>query len=198
MSASNGLRLRRVEHASTPFPYLFAGEAFGTVLSDAILGWLERESRWTSVKASFYEQYEFSLADVDPPAPLAFLADPAHMDAVRVQMEQAFDTALGAKVDATVHKLLPGQRIRIHNDFIEGAETHRLVVQLNRGWRDEQGGFLMLFNSPDPSDVHRVFSPSHDTAVAFAISPDSHHAVSTIHTGKRFTLVYSFYAAAGD
>ncbi len=74
-----------------------------------------------------------------------------------------------------------------------GEATHRVLVQLNRGWRDDQGGFLMFFNSGDPADVHRVFSPTHDSVVGFAISEDSHHAVSTIHGGERFTLVFSFY-----
>ena len=109
-----------------------------------------------------------------------------------------FSARLSEKIDCTVHKLVPGQRIRIHNDFIPGEETHRLLIQLNRGWHDDQGGFLMLFNSADPSDVHRVLSPSHDSVVGFAISESSNHAVSTIHGGERFTLVFSFYARSDD
>ena len=53
----------------------------------------------------------------------------------------------------------------------------------------------MLFNSADASDVHRIFPPANDSAVGFAISPKSHHAVSTVHGGERFTLVFSFYGA---
>jgi hypothetical protein len=55
------------------------------------------------------------------------------------------------------------------------------------------GGFLLFFNRADPADVHRIFLPIHNSLVGFAISPDSNHAVSTIHDGERFTLVYSFY-----
>ena len=51
----------------------------------------------------------------------------------------------------------------------------------------------MFFNSEDPSDMHRVISPVHDSVVGFAISEDSNHAVSTIHGGERFTIVFSFY-----
>ena len=78
-----------------------------------------------------------------------------------------------------------------------GGETHRLTVQLNRGLRDEDGGFFMLFNSDDPSDVHRILRPVSASAIGFAIGPDSHHAVSRLHGGTRFTLVYSFHAADG-
>jgi hypothetical protein len=34
--------------------------------------------------------------------------------------------------------------------------------------------------------------------MAFAISPQSFHAVSTIQRGERYTLVYSFQAVRGD
>ncbi len=97
-------------------------------------------------------------------------------------------------MDVTVHKLVKSQRIRIHNDYIPGQETHRLLIQLNRGWTDEQGGMLMLFGSPRPEDVRRIVSPIHGTSLGFAISSDSHHAVSAVYSGERHTLVYSFYA----
>ena len=95
--------------------------------------------------------------------------------------------------DIAEKSVKPGQRIRLHNDFIAGAETHRLMIQLNQGWKDENGGFLLFFNSADASDLHKVFRPVHNSAVGFAISPESYHAVSTLHAGERFTLVYSFY-----
>jgi Rps23 Pro-64 3,4-dihydroxylase Tpa1-like proline 4-hydroxylase len=91
--------------------------------------------------------------------------------------------------------LVAGQRIRIHNDYIPDQESHRVLVQLNRGWTDDMGGALIFFNSHDPTDMHRAFRPSHNSCVGFEISPKSLHAVSTIHSGERFTLVFSFYRA---
>ena len=87
----------------------------------------------------------------------------------------------------------PGQRIRIHNDFIPGRETHRLLLQLNRDWSEDCGGMLLMFQRPQPDGISRMIQPSSCSALGFAISPDSHHAVSTVHKGQRFTLVYSFY-----
>jgi hypothetical protein len=52
----------------------------------------------------------------------------------------------------------------------------------------------LFFNSPEPTDVHKVFRPANNSAVAFAISHDSYHAVTTIRGSERYTLVYSFYA----
>ncbi len=92
-------------------------------------------------------------------------------------------------------KLVNGHTIRLHNDFIPGRETHRLLIQLNRNWQDENGGFLLFFNSSAPEDIHRVIHPVHNSSVGFAISPKSNHAVSTVYNGERYTLVYSFYAA---
>jgi Rps23 Pro-64 3,4-dihydroxylase Tpa1-like proline 4-hydroxylase len=187
------LRLTSLEVFTEPFPYFTATEGFGTELSLGILDWLEAEAPWTLTEADFYEQYEFSLLDVSIPPHLEFLTERLFLDDLRSKVERVFGARLGEEIDCTLHKLVPGQRIRIHNDFIPGAATHRVLVQLNRGWHDDNGGFLMFFNSGDPADVHKVFSPTHDSVVGFAISEDSHHAVSTIHGGERYTLVFSLY-----
>jgi hypothetical protein len=52
----------------------------------------------------------------------------------------------------------------------------------------------MLFSSGDPADVHRVLRPQHLSAIAFEISPASFHAVSQMHGGARFTVIYSLRA----
>ena len=178
---------------SHPFPYFTAAQAFGDALSSSILDWLETEAPWKLVETDFYEQYEFSIYDAQPPSHLEFLTSPQFLQRLRSTTEQIFGVRLREKPDCTAHKLVPGQRIRIHNDFLPGQETHRVLVQLNRGWNEDHGGFLMFFNSKDPSDVHRLFPPVHNSVVGFAISPNSNHAVSTIHGGGRFTLVFSFY-----
>jgi Rps23 Pro-64 3,4-dihydroxylase Tpa1-like proline 4-hydroxylase len=188
------LPLTSLEVFSQPFPYFTATQVFGDALSSSILDWLETEAPWKLVETDFYEQYEFSLYDALRPSHLEFITAPRFLEKLRSTTEHIFGVRLREKPDCTAHKLLPGQRIRIHNDFLPGQETHRVLVQLNRGWNEDQGGFLMFFNSEDPSDVHRVFPPVHNSVVGFAISPASNHAVSTIHGGGRFTLVFSFYA----
>lgn len=179
---------------SEPFSYAVSARAFEDGVGADILAWLESEAPWKLVEADFYEQFEFSFLDADLPASLAFLREQTFIKSLFTEVRNLFGVSLSSRVDATAHRLLQGQRIRIHNDFIPEAETHRLLIQLNRGWEDGDGGFLLFFNSPDPADVHKVLRPVHNSAVAFAISPDSHHAVTTVHGSERYTLVYSFYA----
>ena len=188
------IHLTSLEVFAEPFPYFTAAEGLGSSLSSKILAWLETEAPWELAETDFYEQFEFSLIGIQSPPQLACLTRQPFLNDLRKKVEQIFGERLSERIDCTVHKLVPGQRVRIHNDFIRGEETHRVLIQLNRGWHDDQGGILMLFNSEDPSDVHRVFTPDHDSVVGFAISEDSNHAVSTIHGGERYTLVFSFYA----
>ena len=55
-----------------------------------------------------------------------------------------------------------------------------------------QGGLLMLFRSEAPESVHSALLPTHGSGFAFEISANSFHAVSSIRTGERYTLVYTF------
>jgi Rps23 Pro-64 3,4-dihydroxylase Tpa1-like proline 4-hydroxylase len=189
------LQLVSLEAFSEPFPYFTARDGLPHETAMALLEWLEESAPWKLVETDFYEQYEFSLLDVALPADLKFLAKEPFLGSLKRDIELIFGVELSCRADCTAHKLVHGQRIRIHNDWIPGAETHRVLIQLNRGWQQEHGGILMLFNSSEASDVHCVLPPISESIVGFAISEKSHHAVSTIYSGERFTLVFSFYAA---
>jgi Rps23 Pro-64 3,4-dihydroxylase Tpa1-like proline 4-hydroxylase len=165
------------------------------LLTDSALGWMETDALWSLRIANFYEQWEMHLDDTTLPSRLLPLL---HRSTVCCLVRTMFGPFTDAKldlIDLTAHKLLSGQTIRIHNDYLEGEESHRLLLQLNRGWTDNQGGLLMLFGSSHVDDVQRVIRPLHASATAFAISPNSFHAVSTVQSGERYTLVYSFKAS---
>jgi hypothetical protein len=179
--------------SAVPFPHLSASSALGTGPSEEVLRWLETSAPWKLKVAEFYEQYEFSLLDCELPESIELLFGMESLARLRSRIEQNFRTELSDRQDVTAHKLVQGQRIRIHNDFIPDQETHRVLVQLNRGWHDAFGGILLFFGSDDPGDVRKAFRPMHDSCVAFEISPTSHHAVTPISDGERYTLVFSFY-----
>ena len=122
------------------------------------------------------------------------LASPSNLSALRRSVATLFDVALDERVTLLAHKLIPGQRIAIHNDYLRGNETHRLTVQLTRGLRDGDGGLFVLFNSFDPNDIHRVIRPLGGSGLGFEIGENSNHAISRIHRGERYTLIYSFHA----
>jgi Rps23 Pro-64 3,4-dihydroxylase Tpa1-like proline 4-hydroxylase len=192
--SSKALNFSPVEVFSEPFPYFLSPEAFSDDVSLDILHWLEKDAPWKLVETNFYEQYEFSMADARLPDRLSFLREDFFLDDLKSNIEGLFQVCLVPRIDLTAHKLIPGQRIRIHNDFISGQETHRLLLQFNHGWNENDGGFLLFFNSADSADIHRIFAPTHNSAIGFAITPHSHHAVSLIRGGERYTLVYSFYS----
>lgn len=182
----------------TPFRYSIISSALEPDMAGALLDWFERDAPWTLKIADFYEQYEFVLTNELLPACLRDLFSFAELDKLRAKVEGLFGVRLAARVDITAHRLTKGQRIRIHNDYIPGQETQRLLIQLNRGWCDENGGALMLFNSQNPADVHRILRPINNSGLLFEISKDSLHAVTPINSGERFTLVMSFFDAASN
>ena len=179
-----------------PFPHVLAKRALSEALSAATLNWFETAAPWRLRVESFYEQYELNLHQAGLPAELGALIEDRTAQILADALLLPLTHQRLTLAEANAHKLLPGQTIKIHNDFIGGAETHRILIQVNRGWRDENGGLLMLFSSPLAEDVARVIRPLHGSGIGFEISPASFHAVSTIRAGERYTLVYSFKRAA--
>ena len=187
--------LHSIELEMRPFEH-FVGRGEPSATGTGWLDWLETEAPWVLTTTEFYEQYEFSLLHVPLPPPVRDLASPETLSALRQQMSRHFRHPLSRRVDVTAHRLVPKQTIRIHNDYIPGGESHRLLLQLNRGWEPTHGGYLMFFDEPRPETVSRIVEPDNGSVQAFAISPRSHHAVSTVHAGERFTVVYSFHPAS--
>lgn len=188
-----GLHLDARELTVMPFRYATLTGCFTPQAGEHVLRWFEHDAPWTSKQTDFYEQYEFSCWDSSSPV-ASYLTRRDVLDAVNTAMAEMFGCEFESDVSVVCHKLVRGHRIGIHNDYLVEGETHRLTIQLNRGLADSDGGFLMLFNSGDPSDVHRVLRPRHLSALAFEISPDSFHAVSEMHGGARYTIIYSLRA----
>lgn len=186
----------QVEFRSQPFEHFIGYAGSSPAQLTRWLDWLETKAPWKLTVAEFYEQYEFSLLHAEHDPAIRHLATADTLVALRMHMSECFHRPLSERVDVVAHRLVPGQTIRIHNDYISGGETHRLLLQINRGWAPAHGGYLMLFNGPEPGTVSRIIEPQNGSVQAFAISPESYHAVSTVHAGHRFTIVYSFYSEA--
>lgn len=180
----------------SPFPHFRVRELLPEATGDELLAWLDADAPWKLRIADFYEQYEFSMLGCSAPPAVAHIVSDAFVADIACELSARLDAPPLVLVDVVVHRLVEGQTIRIHNDHIGEEETHRLIVQLNRGWEVEQGGLLMIFGADDPESVADVLLPVHGSAFGFEISERSHHAVSTIHSGSRDTLVYTFRHAA--
>ena len=183
-----------VEFVDSPFRYFLARHCLDRDTERALLNWFETLAPWTLVETDFYEQYEFSMLHTCLPPFLTPLTEQSNLSLLRGAMGTLFNLAFSGRVSMLAHKLVPGQRIAIHNDYLVGHETHRLTIQLNRGLHDRDGGMFVLFNSPDPCDIHRIIRPIAGSGLGFEIGECSNHAVSRLHNGERYTLVYSFCA----
>ncbi|WP_439697399.1 cyclophane-containing peptide 2OG-Fe(II) oxygenase YhhC [Mucilaginibacter sp. AW1-7] len=179
--------------SENPFPHFSIDRVLLNDSATELLAWFETTDLWSFTKTNFYTQYEFSLVSLDLPEPLKFLNREATLNYLSENFGAHFGKSLKV-IDITVHKLINGHKMGVHNDFIGSAETHRLVVQINDHWSDEKGGYLMLFNSKAPTDVAKIIRPLHNTGIGFEISDRSYHAVSAVHDFTRYTLVYTFNA----
>lgn len=178
---------------TAPFPHLRASNVVSDTLASSALDWLDRGAPWSLVEASFYEQHEFSLLGADLPGPLRSLVSDAFVAEVARELDASLNAGPLELVDINAHRLVPGMTIRLHNDFLGAREeSHRMLIQLNRGWTHEQGGLLMLFGEDRPESLADIVLPAHRSAFGFEISESSHHAVSTVHRGSRDTVVYTF------
>ncbi len=179
---------------SHPFHCFTVARVVSKELEQTLLAWFETEAPWRLTIMDFYEQYEFDFQDVELPSELKPLFSLDSLDELRQNVGMLLGAALKPQIEITAHKLNRSQKVRIHNDARPDGETHRLLVQVNRGWSEENGGLLMLFRGPEVETLDDIIAPTSRSAFGFEISTASYHAVSQVHQGDRYTLVYSFYA----
>ena len=175
-----------------PFSHFCCTSVLQNSIESQLYDWFELTTNWTLTQTDFYEQYEFSFLSIKLPTNLQCLVSEKTIKKIEGEFKSVFGIEAFDLVGVTAHKLVDGQRIGIHNDFINGEETHRLVIHINPNWNEENGGFLMLFNSSKSEDVSKIVSPINNSAFGFEISNHSHHAVSKIYDFSRYTIVYTF------
>lgn len=176
-----------------PFEYSLFDRIFSKNSLGSLLSWLKSVEAWKLVETDFYEQFEFSVDNMKLPGSVAFLNSTKFRSELATNTSKQFGVTFLERSSLTAHKLLPGQHIGIHNDVIKGGESHRLTIQLNDGLKNLDGGYFLLFDSSNAADIHRVLKPVSNSGIAFAISDKSNHAVTEVHKGVRFSLVFSFH-----
>ncbi|MDQ1833644.1 cyclophane-containing peptide 2OG-Fe(II) oxygenase YhhC [Massilia scottii] len=188
-------RLVPGETARAPFPHFFRDGTLPERLAENLLAWMETGARWRLHTASFFEQYELDLTATSMPEECRILFAPETLAAITTRYASAFKRKMSGRASVTAHKLVSGQTIGIHTDEPLGErETHRLLVQLNRGWKPERGGELLLLAGNDIGALHSVIEPAHNRAVGFEMSERSFHAVARVNDWARYTVIFSFWA----
>ena len=174
-----------------PYNYFSTQSSLSKKEECFIISWMETLAPWKLKVTVFYQQYEFSLQHTDLPQEMSFLTDKEYILALKSKVENIFSVHLSNDIDVVAHKLEKGQTIKVHNDMrdVKNRETHRILLQLNKNFKEENGGFLLIL---DEQDIVEVIHPISGSIQGFEISRKSNHAVSTVHGGERLTIVYSF------
>lgn len=181
-----------------PFTHFVVPNLLGSKTRTALINWFEEEAPWRPRHEDFYDSFNMNLREAHLPKNLSFLIEYSYLNVVRGQMEKIFSTKLASKIDVAGQKMIHGYRLGIHTDFIPEQQcySHRLLIQLNRGWTVENGGLLILLDHENPSPeskTHKYYLPYNSSGYGFEISPRSFHAVSPVRHGERYTLCFSFY-----
>ena len=177
-----------------PYKYCYGQDFLDDKQAQNILNWLKM-ANWHLTKADFYTQYEFMLDINNTDKELHYLFSKETLDYLTDFMKSLFNVDFKDNCYVVAHKLVDGNYIDIHNDYLEyepDIETHRLIIQFNDGWVSNFGGILTTFNSYNELDVKDDFIPNHNSVFAFEISKNSYHSVSRIHNANRYTLIYNF------
>lgn len=191
-SALGGARLTPM-----PFPHVAVQEIFDQRTADALLGWMEQDAPWAFRDHRWYLQDGCKgVADQLRATPAAAAGAPETFQTIRGHLERLFRRKLSdSRFELNASRMLPGHRIDPHNDRPhDDTETHRLIVNLNRGFDDDHGGHLILFAPENPADTAVVLRPLHNSASAIEFSARSWHCVDEIRGGARYALLYSFWA----
>jgi hypothetical protein len=187
---------RRTEWFSEPFPHFFCPEFLDATTADALLAWLDARP-WRPVGLEGYDGYcDAPLNAWNLPEALSGMVAPGFLIQLRQLMAQFFAIDSSGPVRATAHRILAGGGLSPHTDVSHIRFTHRLLVQLNRGWSPECGGLLCLHGgnpNANQESLRKSVPPIHRSGFAFEISERSFHSVTPVLHGQRYTLSYTFY-----
>lgn len=186
------INLSPCETEAVPFPHLYCYSVLESSIENELYDWFEHTNEWSLTEEDFYTQYEFVLSTSALPENLKCLISDDTIETIQTALKKSFDIKSLETISIVAHKLVQGHTIGIHNDYINGEETHRLVIQINPLWNAANGGFLMLFNSQKAEDVSKLIQPINNSAFGFEISNKSYHAVSTVRNFSRYSIVYTF------
>jgi hypothetical protein len=190
-----GKVVRKVE----PYPHIVSPGFYTEQFAETLLDWLESEPTWKLKDTIRYAQYEFGFSQFKHCKAIEGLWNGAGLARLRQEVARASGVAVSNRINISAHKSVPGQHAYIHTDEVP-EEVYRVIVQLNRGRPDNSGGNLILLAGSKPADMAVVFQQISNSAIGFELGAKSYHAVGRVHSGTRFTIIYTFLSdtAADD
>jgi hypothetical protein len=180
---------------TTPYLHVVSPRFYTEKFAETLLEWLESGATWRLKETVLFKQYELGFGNFKHCAEIQGLWDPGVLARLRDAATRAFGVSVSGRINISAHMLVSGQHGSIHTDN-EPGETHRLVVQLNRGRAGDSGGNLVLLSGPATDDMAVVFKQVSNSAVGFVLGPASYHAIGRVRIGTRFTIIYTFLSDA--
>jgi hypothetical protein len=188
--------LREKVRQATPFPNLcidnFLSEEFAARLHD-VLPTYEEARRMGREFAAVNEKRKVQIVDSSKfPPPLKqlneMLASRDFLDLMSYAFEIPNLLADDELVGGGVHETGPQGRLDVHVDFNYMSERalHRrlnLLLYLNKGWREDWGGRLELWDK-DVKVCQHSFSPVFNRCIVFETSEISFHGVTAVTCPK--------------
>lgn len=112
---------------STPFFHSTAANLFPKHFCGLVLDWMESAAPWKLRVASFYEQWELHLDCSNVPPHLSALCSSSTIGAFLSTMLAPLSSNQLTLSEITAHKLVSGQTIKVHNDYIGGEENRSQI-----------------------------------------------------------------------
>ena len=170
-----------------PFDYFTCDDALPAPLLKQLCASYDRPLNWQHHTDSFYRAY---LCDVSE------LLDEGFCQALSARMAALVGMPLTSTVRATLQRMEAGQYALPHTDRpLPGYEAVRLVVQLNPGWEDGDGGLLCIHPDEQGAQTARTHPPRWNSAFGFAMGPRSFHSVQPTRAARRTVVLNLWHAA---
>jgi hypothetical protein len=199
--ASRDVPLSGCRWSPRPFAHFRAAPALSERLASDLLSWMERAEGWRRHANDVYRSATIHLSPANAPRAVRLFED-GHLAQVKAVAEAAFTCRFRQEVFVSANRHAPGDAVGMHNDHVEPASrdrfffTHRLVMYLNPDWQPEHGGVLQLHGRHGAVEVR--IDPLHNTCVGLAMGRHSHHSVTAIAQGSRYSLVFGLVTADGE
>lgn len=180
-----------------PFAHAVFETFFDSAIASDLLTYLESEAEWHADGGKFYRRKTIDLMaqrGLHARRTVGSVMSVETVNALRGYVETIFSCELSGRVEVLAQLMEVGDRIGPHTDEPRGgSETHRVVVNLNRGFENHYGGQLVLFTPHALPDSLVIVPPVHNSAVAMEFSTESWHYVEEIRASQRYSVIYSLW-----
>ena len=187
VNGQGGSMLSDARFFSDPWDYFCCDQAFSAVEMQHFLDLLASATDWEQHSSSLYDgAMSDCTSEFDAGMAASLVGRMAELTGLR----------LTSQLQVNVQLMMPGEDVRPHSDRpLLGYELVRLVLQLNRDWPDEAGGFLHLHpDAAGETTVVRV-APEFNSAVGFVLNESCFHSVTRV-TQPRNSAVFYFWHVA--